>query len=299
MKIKPFLTYLTSFLPGIHPLRAYQSAWLRNDGLAGITVAAYLIPQCMAYGELAGVQPVAGLWGILPSLLIYTLFGSSLQLSVGPESTTAVMTAVAIAPLVARSDASYPLYTSVLAVLVGIICLIGYGAKLGFLADLLSKPILIGYMAGVAVIMISGQLGKISGIKIESPTVLGEFQTFFQNLNQIHWPTFAMGIGVLTFLLLIQRRFPNAPAPLLAVLLATMIVAIFHLERYDVVVVGKIPSGFPDLTNFTGISLKEATSLMGAALGIAIVGYSDNVLTGRAFAIQNGYKIDANQELLA
>jgi len=299
VKIKPFLTYLTSFLPGINPLRAYQSAWLRSDGLAGITVAAYLIPQCMAYGELAGVQPVAGLWGILPSLLIYTLFGSSLQLSVGPKSTTAVMTAVAIAPLVARSDASYPLYTSVLAILVGIICLIGYGARLGFLADLLSKPILIGYMAGVAVIMISGQLGKISGIKIESPTVLGEFQTFFQNLNQIHWPTFAMGIGVLTFLLLIQCRFPNAPAPLLAVLLATMVVAIFHLERYEVVVVGEIPSGFPDLTNFTGISLKEATSLLGAALGIAIVGYSDNVLTGRAFAIQNGYKINANQELLA
>ena len=299
MKIKPFLTYLTSFLPGIHPLPAYQSAWLRSDGLAGITVAAYLIPQCMAYGELAGVQPVAGLWGILPSLLIYTLFGSSLQLSVGPESTTAVMTAVAIAPLVARSDASYPLYTSVLAILVGIICLIGYGARLGFLADLLSKPILVGYMAGVAVIMISGQLGKISGIKIESPTVLGEFQTFFQNLNQIHWPTFAMGIGVLTFLLLIQRRFPNAPAPLLAVLLATIVVAIFHLERYEVVIVGEIPSGFPNLTNFTGISLKEATSLLGAALGIAIVGYSDNVLTGRAFAIQNGYKINANQELLA
>ena len=299
MKTKLFLNYLTSFLPGINYLPSYRSAWLRSDGLAGITVAAYLIPQCMAYGELAGVQSVAGLWGILPSILIYALFGSSLQLSVGPESTTAVMTVVAIAPLVARSDASYPLYTSVLAILVGIICLIGYGARLGFLADLLSKPILIGYMAGVAVIMISGQLGKISGIKIESPTVLGEFQTFFQNLNQIHWPTFAMGIGALTFLLLVQRRFPHAPAPLLAVLLATMVVAIFHLERYDVVLVGEIPSGFPDLTNFTGISLKEATSLISAALGIAIVGYSDNVLTGRAFAIQNGYKINANQELLA
>ena len=299
VKSKLFLNHLTSFLPGINSLLSYRSAWLRNDGLAGITVAAYLIPQCMAYGELAGVQPVAGLWGILPSLLIYTLFGSSLQLSVGPESTTAVMTAVAIAPLVARSDASYPLYTSVLAVLVGIICLIGYGAKLGFLADLLSKPILIGYMAGVAVIMISGQLGKISGIKIESPTVLGEFQTFFQNLNQIHWPTFAMGIGVLTFLLLIQRRFPNAPAPLLAVLIATMMVAIFHLERYGVVIVGEIPSGMPDFVSFQGITFKNISSLLGAALGIAIVGYSDNVLTGRAFAINHGHKINANQELLA
>lgn len=299
MKIKPFLRYLTSFLPGIHPLRAYQSAWLRNDGLAGITVAAYLIPQCMAYGELAGVQPVVGLWGILPSMLIYALFGSSLQLSVGPESTTAVMTAVAIAPLVARNNANYPLYTSLLAVLVGIICLMGYWARLGFLADLLSKPILVGYMAGVALIMISGQLDKISGIKIESETVLGEFQGFFHGFDHIHWLTFGMGIGVLTFLLLVQHYFPNAPAPLLAVLLATMIVAIFHLERYGVVIVGEIPSGLPDFVSFQGITFKNITSLLGAALGIAIVGYSDNVLTGRAFAINHGHKINANQELLA
>lgn len=299
MKIKLFLTYLISFLPGIHPLQAYQSHWLRSDGLAGITVAAYLIPQCMAYGELAGVQPVAGLWGILPSILIYALFGSSLQLSVGPESTTAVMTAVAIAPLVARSNANYPLYTSLLAVLVGIICLIGYWARLGFLADLLSKPIVIGYMAGVAVIMISGQLGKISGIKIESSTFLEEFQTFLQNMSHIHWLTFGLGMGVLTFLLLVQRYFPNAPAPLLAVLVATMMVAIFHLERYGVVIVGEIPSGMPNFVSFQGITFKNISSLLGAALGIAIVGYSDNVLTGRAFAINHGHKINANQELLA
>ncbi len=299
MKIKPFLKPLTSFFPGINSLLVYQSAWLRNDGLAGITVAAYLIPQCMAYGELAGVQPVVGLWGILPSMLIYALFGSSLQLSVGPESTTAVMTAVAIAPLVTRNNANYPLYTSLLAVLVGIICLMGYWARLGFLADLLSKPILVGYMAGVALIMISGQLDKISGIKIESETVLGEFQGFFHGFDHIHWLTFGMGIGVLTFLLLVQHYFPNAPAPLLAVLLATMIVAIFHLERYGVVIVGEIPSGLPNFVSFQGITFKNISSLLGAALGIAIVGYSDNVLTGRAFAINHGHKINANQELLA
>jgi high affinity sulfate transporter 1 len=299
VKIKPFLKPLTSFFPGINSLLVYQSAWLRNDGLAGITVAAYLIPQCMAYGELAGVQPVVGLWGILPSMLIYALFGSSLQLSVGPESTTAVMTAVAIAPLVTRNNANYPLYTSLLAVLVGIICLMGYWARLGFLADLLSKPILVGYMAGVALIMISGQLDKISGIKIESETVLGEFQGFFHGFDHIHWLTFGMGIGVLTFLLLVQHYFPNAPAPLLAVLLATMIVAIFHLERYGVVIVGEIPSGLPNFVSFQGITFKNISSLLGAALGIAIVGYSDNVLTGRAFAINHGHKINANQELLA
>ena len=142
--------------------------------LAVITVAAYLIPQCMAYGELAGVQPVMGLWAILPPMIIYTLFGSSLQLSVGPESTTAVMAAVSISSVVGSNDANYASVASLLALMVGSVCIIGYIARLGFLADLLSKPILIGYMAGVAVIMIAGQLGKISGTKIDGNTLFGQ-----------------------------------------------------------------------------------------------------------------------------
>jgi MFS superfamily sulfate permease-like transporter len=156
-------------LPGLECLRSYRPQWLKGDILAGITVAAYLVPQCMAYGELAGVQPVAGLWAILPPMLIYTIWGSSPQLSLGPESTTAVMTAVSVAPLV-RAGEDYATVVSSMAIAVGIVCLVGYLARLGFLANLLSKPILIGYMAGVAIIMIGGQLGKISGISLTSET---------------------------------------------------------------------------------------------------------------------------------
>ncbi|MBH8562363.1 solute carrier family 26 protein [Nostoc sp. CENA67] len=285
-------------IPGLKRLLSYQRAWLLPDILAGVTVAAYLIPQCMAYGELAGVQPVVGLWAILPPMIIYALLGSSPQLSVGPESTTAVMTAAAIAPLVASNGSNYASLASVLAFMVGIVCIIGYIARLGFLADLLSKPILVGYMAGVAVIMITGQLGKIGGIKIEANTVFGEVGEFFSKLDQIHQPTLILAAIVLAFLFIIQRRFPTAPGPLLAVLLATASVALFHLEQQGVAVVKEIPAGLPHLT-LPKLSTQELSTLVASAIGIAIVGYSDNVLTARAFASRNHYKIDANQELLA
>ncbi|MEJ1932864.1 solute carrier family 26 protein [Nostoc sp. NIES-2111] len=285
-------------LPGLKRLQSYQREWLLPDVLAGVTVAAYLIPQCMAYGELAGVQPVVGLWAILPPMIIYTLLGSSSQLSVGPESTTAVMTAAAIAPLVASDGSNYAAMASMLALTVGIICIIGYIARLGFLADLLSKPILTGYMAGVAVIMITGQLGKIGGIKIEANTVFGEVVEFFSKLNQIHQPTLILGAIVLAFLFIVQRRFPSAPGPLLAVLLATASVALFALDRQGVAVVGEIPAGLPHLA-LPNFSTQDLSTLIASAIGIAIVGYSDNVLTARAFASRHQYKIDANQELLA
>lgn len=283
---------------GLRRLLAYQQSWLRGDVLAGLTVAAYLIPQCMAYGELAGVQPVAGLWAILPAMVIYTLLGSSPQLSVGPESTTAVMTAVAIAPLAAADGGNYAALASLLAIIVGCIHLLGCLARLGFLANLLSKPILIGYMAGVAVIMITGQLAKVSGLPINANTIIGEVRSFLWQLPQAHAPTLILSVLVLAFLFTIQSQFPNAPGPLLAVLFATVAVHVFHLDRLGVVVVGEIPAGLPQLT-IPEAAMNHLGMLISSAIGIALVGYSDNVLTARAFASRNGYKIDANQELLA
>ena len=289
---------LRSIPLGLKRLLSYQRSWLRRDVLAGLTVAAYLIPQCMAYGELAGVKPVAGLWAILPAMVIYTLLGSSPQLSVGPESTTAVMTAVAISPLVAPDSSDYAAIASQLAILVGVIYIIGYFTRLGFLADLLSKPILIGYMTGVAAIMIIGQLGKVSGLSIHSNTLLGEARVFLTQLPQAHGPTLILSILMLVFLFAIQARFPNAPGPLLAVLLATFAVKVFHLEQQGIAVVGDIPAGLPRLT-LPPFATDRILPLVSSAIGIALVGYSDNVLTARAFATRNGYKIDANQELLA
>jgi sulfate permease, SulP family len=284
-------------LPGLRQLWGYQKSWLRGDILAGVTVAAYLIPQCMAYGELVGVPPVVGLWTILPAMLVYALVGSSRQLSVGPESTTAVMTAAAIAPLLLADGSNYGLLTATLAILVGLICVVGYVARLGFLANLLSKPILVGYMAGVALIMIAGQLGKISGISIAGTTVIAQVSQFSQQLDRVHPITLILAGLVLGFLFTIGHLFPTAPTPLIAVLISTAAVAIFDLDRQGLAIVGAIPAGLPRLSipSFP----TQLPDLLAAALGIAIVGYSDNVLTARSFAARHHYHIDANQELLA
>lgn len=285
-------------LPGLRQLLSYERSWLTGDVIAGITVAAYLIPQCMAYGELVGVPPVVGLWTILPAIAIYALFGSSLQLSVGPESTTAVMTAAAIAPLLLPDRSNYMLLAAMLAVLVGAVCIIGSIARLGFLANLLSKPILIGYMAGVALIMMAGQLGKIGGMEIEGNTAFAQLNEFIHQLDRVHGPTLILAGLVLSFLLTIGRIFPKAPAPLLAVLIGTAAVAILQLDRQGVAIVGEIPAGLPQFS-LPSFAPQQLPTLLASALGIAIVGYSDNVLTARSFAVRNQYKIDANQELLA
>ncbi|MFM2432946.1 MAG: hypothetical protein RLZZ511_4160 [Cyanobacteriota bacterium] len=287
-----------SFSPsGFQQRLGYQRSWLQGDIFAGVTVAAYLIPQCMAYGELVGVPPVVGLWAILPAMVIYGLFGSSRQLSVGPESTTAVMTAATVAPLLSADGHNYAALASALAILVGIVCVIGYIARLGFLANLLSKPILIGYMAGVALIMITSQLGKISGIPIQGDTVFEEMSHFIHQSHQSNGMTLLLGGFIVGFLLLMQYFFPKSPAPLFAVLIGTAAVVVFHLDRQGVAVVGEIPAGLPQFTipNFP----TQFSSLLASAIGIAIVGYSDNVLTARAFATRHHDKIDANQELLA
>ncbi len=285
-------------MPGLKRLLSYRREWLRGDILAGLTVAAYLIPQCMAYGELAGVEPIGGLWAILPPMIIYAVLGSSPQLSIGPESSTAVMTAVAIAPLAAARTDTYISLAALLAIFMGVVCIVAYIARLGFLAELLSKPILIGYMAGIALIMIGGQLGKIGKIAIEANAFFPQVIEFLHKLQLAHTPTLILAIVVLVFLFAFQRRFPTLPIPLIAVLLSTAAVAILNLDDLGVAVVGEIPAGLPHFA-IPQVSVKDVISLVASAVGIGIVGYSDNVLSARVFANRNNYKIDANQELLA
>lgn len=280
-------------------LRTYPLGWLRGDGIAGITVATYLVPQCLAYAELAGLPAIHGLWAILPALLIYTLLGSSPQLSVGPESTTAVMTAAAIAPMAAGDPDATAGLAALLALLVAGVCMVGYLSRLDFLADLLSRPILVGYMAGVAVIMITGQLGKISGLQLTGSALPEQLLELLRRHQEIHLPTLLVGLGVLLFLLLLQRLLPRAPGPLLAVLLSVVVVSLMHLDRQGVALIGEIPAGLPQLRWPRSVSLEQLRYLVSTAVGIALVGYSDNVLTARSFAARGGYRINANQELLA
>ena len=289
---------IATLLPGMTRLRHYERPWLRGDVLAGVTVAAYLVPQCMAYAELAGVSPVAGLWAVVPALCVYALVGSSPQLSAGPESTTAVMTAAAVAPLAAADPSGYAALAAMLAIMVGGVCLVARLFRLGFLADLLSRPILVGYMAGVAVIMVISQLGKLTGVSVDGDDALAELRSFLSQIDEVHGATVLLAALVLAFLFAVQHWFPRLPGPLLAVLLSTAAVALFDLQARGIAVVGDIPAGFPT-PGLPGVDAGDLASLVGPALGIALVGYSDNVLTARAFAARGGYEVDANQELLA
>lgn len=283
------LTAMVQFLP-------YRREWLGGDALAGITVAAYLVPQVMAYATVAGLPPVAGLWAILAPLALYAVLGSSRQLSVGPESTTALMTAVVVGPLAAGDPSRYAALAAGLAVAVGLLCLVCRVLRLGFVADLLSRPILVGYMSGVAVIMIVGQLGKVTGVPVFGEGVIAEFVSFVRGLPATHLATVLLSAAVLAFLFLVQWRFPRVPGPLLAVLLATACVTLFGLERYGIKVVGEIPAGLPAPSL---PPLADLENLLLPALGVLLVGYTDNMLTARSFAAKHNQRIDANRELLA
>jgi high affinity sulfate transporter 1 len=288
----------TAAVPGLAQFRGYRRSWLRGDVVAGLTVAAYLIPQVMAYATVAGLPAVVGLWAALAPLAFYALLGSSRQLSAGPESTTALMTATALAPLAAGDPGRYAPLAALLALLVGVICLVGGLIRLGFLADLLSRPVLVGYMTGVAIIMISSQAGKVIGAPVIGDEFVAQIRSLIQVINQMHWPTVVFSAAVLVLLFGLARLFPRSPGPLIAILLATVSVAAFSLDRNGIRVIGDVPVGLPPF-GFGGIPWQDVGTLAAAAGGIAIVGFSDNVLTARTFASRKGEHIDANAELRA
>jgi sulfate permease, SulP family len=279
-------------------VREYRLGWLRADVLAGVTVAAYLVPQVMAYAQVAGLPPVAGLWAALGPLLLYAWLGSSRLLSAGPESSTALMTATTVGALAAGDPTRYAAYAAALALLVGLLCLAGRVARLGFLADLLSRPVLVGYMAGIAVIMVAGQLGRLTGMEVHGDTPLAEVWYAVRHATQAELVTVALAAGMLVFLLLAHRFAPRLPGPLIAILLAAGVAALLDLGGSGIDTVGPIPAAFPE-PRLPEVSGAELTELLLPAVGIAIVGYTDNVLTARAFAGRHRQSVDSNTELSA
>ncbi|MFF3873601.1 SulP family inorganic anion transporter [Streptomyces sp. NPDC001978] len=288
-----------ALVPGLGALLGYRHAWLRGDLLAGLTVAAYLVPQVMAYAGVAGLPPVAGLWAILPALGLYALFGSSRLLSVGPESTSALMTATVIGPLAAGDPGRYAALAAALAVTVGLLSLVAWAARLGFVADLLSRPVLIGYLAGVALIMTVDQLSKLTGVRTSGTQFFPQLWSFLSHLTDVHPATLVLSAIALAFLFAVARFFPKVPGPLFAVVLGTVAVVALDLDsRYGIRVIGEVPSGLPDLAV---PDLGELPHLVLPALGVLLVAYTDVILTARAFKdrAEEGPGLDANQEFLA
>ncbi|WP_211440501.1 SulP family inorganic anion transporter [Corynebacterium glutamicum] len=281
-------------------MRGYQRSWLKGDVIAGITVAAYLVPQVMAYAVIAGLPAVVGLWGVLAPMALYFFLGTSRKLSIGPESTTALMTAAGVGALVgaAGGPERYAEVAALLAIAVGIVCAVGFIGRLGFLTRLLSRPVLVGYLIGIAVLMIVSQLSKVTKVDVEGGQTWEEVVSFIRVIPQAHLPTVSLALVVLILLYTAGWLTPKIPSTLMVLLLSAAAVAVFDLERFGLEVIGQVPRGLPQLS-IPSLGDLEIWSLLPYAVGIAIVGFSDNVLTARAFASGKGEVIDSNQELLA
>jgi SulP family sulfate permease len=290
--------FAPGFRPAVEALRRGERRFLVGEAVAGLTVAAYLIPQVLAYAEVAGLAPVAGLWAAAAALVAYVALGSSRQLSIGPESTTALMTAIAVAPLAAGDPTRYAALAAALALIVAAVCLLARAAHLGFLSELLSRPVLVGYLAGIALVMVSGQLDNLTGVSVEGDGFIAEVASFATNLDAVHVPTVLMSAGVLAVLATLPAVAPRAPAPLLAVLLATAVTALLPPGQLGLEVVGAVPVGLP-APALPAVGPADLFALLGPALGVAVVAFSDNMLTGRAFADRHGERLDADRELLA
>jgi sulfate permease, SulP family len=285
------------WLPGLVALHAYQASFLPKDLAAGITLGAVMVPVGLAFGELAGA-PLAGLYaGMLP-LVAYALFGSSRQLIVGPDASMAALVAVSVAPLAGGDLARLGMLAGGLAVLIGLVCIAGGLLRLGFIADFLSKPVIVGFMHGLAVVIAVGQLPKILGIGSEGDTTVAQFISVLRRLPDTHLTSLAIGAGCVAVILGLRRFAPRIPGQVVALAAALLLVVILGLDQKGVAVVGAIPSGLPT-PQLPLLTIADLRVLVPVALVAALVSFSDTMVTARGFASRNHYRVDANQELIA
>jgi len=271
---------------------------MRTEFIVAITVFAVLVPSSMAYGDLAGVTPVAGLYVALGAMVMYALFGTSRQVITGPEATSAILTAAAVAPLAAGDPARYAALAAMTAILVGVIALLARVARLGFITDFLSKPILVGYIFGATLIVIGSQLGKMFGIKLESDQFFRQVAELISRLDETNLLTFGIGIVCMAGLFIMRRISRALPGPLIVVMGTIILSSLLDWQTKGVAIVGPVPAGLPKLT-IPAVGVQDILALLPAAIALMILIYADEILTARVFAAKHGQKIDANQEFVA
>jgi high affinity sulfate transporter 1 len=283
-------------VPGIRLVRTYQRRWLRHDLVAGVVLAAILVPQGMAYAELAGLPAVTGLYTTIACLIGYAVMGPSRILVLGPDSSLGPLIFAAITPLVVAGDdpATAITLAGMLALLVGLIE-IGLGvARLGFVADLLSKEVQVGYMNGLAVTIIVGQLPKLCGFSTDADGFVDELWAFFEDFDERNATAIVVGLATLATLLALPRITKRIPAVLVAIVGATVATALFDL---DVSTVGVLPQGLPE-ADFPWTGFDDLGPLVVAAFGITLVSLADTIATSTAFGARRGDEVDPDQEMI-
>jgi sulfate permease, SulP family len=284
--------------PVFGSLQGYRRAWIRADVVAGLTVWAVLVPEALAYATIAGVPPVVGLYAAIPSLVLYAAAGSSRHLVVGPMSATAALSAATVAPFAGGDSALYVALTAALAVVTGIAGLLAGLLRLGFIASFISEPVLKGFIVGLALTIMIGQVPKFFGVPKSEGDFFEQTWGLITHLGDTQTLTLLVGAASLALVLACKKWFPLVPGSLLAVLLGTAASVMFGLQDRGVEIVGEIDSGLPDFGLPDAGGLSSYIDLVGPAVAVLIVGFAEGLGAAKTYAAKAGYQISANRELV-
>jgi high affinity sulfate transporter 1 len=278
-------------------LRGYDRGWLRGDLVAGLTVWAVLVPEALAYATIAGVSPVVGLYAAPGALIFYAAFGSSRHLVIGPMAATAALSAAAVADLSPAGANEFAELTVTLAITVGALALIAGLARLGFLANFISEPVLKGFIVGLALTIIVGQVPKLLGVEKEGDDFFDQLWHLLGNLGGTSGLTLLVGLASLVLVVVLKERAPRVPGSLVVVLAGILAVKLFDLDAHGVSIVGTIDSGLPSL-GLPDVGWRDYLDLAPAGVGVMLVGFAEGLGAAKTYASRNHYEVDANRELL-
>ena len=284
-------------LPLFTSLRGYETGWLRGDAVAGLTVWAVLVPEALAYASIAGVSPVVGLYAAPGALLLYAAFGSSRHLVVGPMSATAALSAAAVADVAMPNSAGFVAHTAALAITTGLIALVAGLLRLGFLASFISEPVLKGFIIGLALTIVAGQLPDLFGVEGGGGNFFEKLRHMLSNLDQTSVTTLAVGLASLALVLGLRRFAPAVPGSLVAVLVGIAAVWLLDLDAHGVEIVGQINSGLPALGT-PDVAAADYLALAPAAAGVMLVGFAEGLGAAKTYAARHHCEVDANRELV-
>jgi high affinity sulfate transporter 1 len=288
-----------SYIPILTWLPKYQKGWFRGDVIAALTVWALLVPEAMAYAGIAGMPPEAGLYAAPLAMIAYAIFGSSPHLNVGPSSAVAALSFSVVVGLAAVGSAEFIVLSIALALMVGIFLIVFGFLRLGVLADFLSRPVLDGFVVGVAISIAVGQLDKVLGFEPEGYDVVPDLIKFITNLDMIHWPTFVVGAVSLALLFILHKFAPKLPAALIVLFLSIAASSLLDFESRGIHIVGEIPAGLPPFGFPEELGIDELLAVSAGAIGVALVAFAESVAIARSFGTKLGYEVDANQEFIA
>jgi SulP family sulfate permease len=278
-------------------LRGYRGDWLRDDLIAGLTVWAVLVPEALAYATIAGVSPVVGLYAAPGALLLYAALGSSRHLVTGPMAATAALSAAMVGDLVAGSGPEFLAFTTGLAIATGVAALLAGALRLGFLANFISEPVLKGFIVGLALTIVIGQVPKLLGVEGTDGDFFEQLWGLLGDLGETSGLTLLVGAGSLAIVVGLRRRAPAVPGSLVAVVAGIAAVAIFGLDDHGVAIVGHVDSGLPSL-GAPDLGLADYGELAAGAVGVMLIGFAEGLGAAKTYAAREHYEIDPNRELL-